>query len=581
MNALAPSECEVSPHQGVHEALSETLKIAVSTAGSAYAMRLAASVGVAGSSAAGTVLALGEAGRGRSEFMSRLLEIDHPDLTRGRVGTAPIYYRHAERLHVEPFALHSGGARIDSASLVPTAELQRSLVYSIVDCPAALLAEASLEERPSLHGYLTDPVTASDLSRCSGVLIISDGLMPLCPMEVRFIKDALRAAQRVCFVLAAGEVWCAAEAVRERVLAQLAEVWWEYPERLTVVGDEGPGSATGLEAVAEWARALRDSTPSPLVAQTRILRAGISDLISRIADLMTSVEDDVSEAARETSRGPVVDHSSSWLARLGYEISKLRNECAEEVNQTLRALERDFESVIEHGLTIGIDQLCEQLGSNVERAHDHVVRRMRIRLQEVAERYLGGRAAEFDVDFGDQWVRRLGGVAFGTPEATMSYQDPGSEIMTTVGNFSSGRQTLSILSSVASGLGGPLTLAGAAIGLVFVKMGKASRRNAIERGAASRWVKAQIAEAARLSKHAIDLELNEAQLVLNIAMRESTEQAKRDQVHSLEVQTTMGRARAQAQAQARTRLEEYTQSLSRSLEKCDRVTGALRQDHTN
>src|SRR5262249_6818490 len=89
----------------------------------------------------------------------------------------------------------------------------------------------------------------------------------------------------------------------------------------------------------------------------------------------------------------------------------------------------------------------------------------------------------------------------------------------------SGRQSVSVLTAIASGMIAPLAVLGAAIGVAFVGIGKQTRAEARTRAHAERWCKAQLVEAGPTPRYELDGNINQAQFALNTALRKSIDQA--------------------------------------------------------
>jgi hypothetical protein len=166
------------------------------------------------------------------------------------------------------------------------------------------------------------------------------------------------------------------------------------------------------------------------------------------------------------------------------------------------------------------------------------------RLEAISHEFLGGRIDEFLTDrVGRGSESTQGDVQLvGVSEA---YRDGRAELFASLGNFGSGRQSLSLVGSVASAAAVPAALVGGVIGLGFWRLGRQSRQDSLARVQASRWLKVQLAEAGRRLRYRIDQWVNEAQLVMNLAVRDYYDRVVAESRQSVE---THRRVAAEADA---------------------------------
>jgi hypothetical protein len=276
-----------------------------------------------------------------------------------------------------------------------------------------------------------------------------------------------------------------------------------------------------------------------------------------------------------TARG-----ASTWLPRLGYELTRVRSELGEGTAQALVRLEQRLDQWIQNDVTGAVDGLpsllLQELRSVQRTADEELVRRLDV----VADQFLAGRAHEL-LPGGVRAVVAPPDIAVALVDVSQAHIDARTELFAGLGNFGSGRQSLSLVSTVATAASVPVALVGGVIGLGFWRMGRRSRQDTQARMQASRWLKAQVAEAGRVVRYRIDQQLNQAQLGLNLAVRDLYDRAGVEGRQAVEVARqrvvdarSAERERVDRAASRRSRAEEL-------LERGGRLRGELLRDESH
>jgi hypothetical protein len=233
--------------------------------------------------------------------------------------------------------------------------------------------------------------------------------------------------------------------------------------------------------------------------------------------------DTVSGAAGGTSAAEahvarVTRESQNWLPRLGYEFTQLKSDLYEKVARALARLDQGYEQAINTGPADRLDQLPERLLADLRTVELGCRDDLARRVGDLAHQFLDGRTDEFAVARLSDRARQGSSVRL-VPAAELPH-DASVELMTSIGQFSSGRQSISLVSAVATAAAVPVAMVGAVVGLGFWRLGRRSRQQQLLRQHATRWVKAQTVEAGRQLRYTVDATLNDAQLAMNLAVRE-------------------------------------------------------------
>jgi hypothetical protein len=320
-----------------------------------------------------------------------------------------------------------------------------------------------------------------------------------------------------------------------------------------VVGEQG---AAGLDELRGWLRS-GEGTGAPIIESLDLARnVAVATLTSGTGERTSSVGEEAAAnlQSAEVGAAQLAHGGTTWLPRLAFEFTRVRSELGERTSQVLAQLEQRHEQWIQSDIAGAIHDLpavlLEGLRSVSRVSDDELVSR----LDAVADQFLGGRSHQFlpggmkshlappDVD-----VRLV--------DVSRMHVDPRTELFAGLGNFGSGRQSLGLVSSLATALSAPMALAGGVIGLGFWRVGRKSRQDGQARLHASRWLKIQIAEAGRVIRYRIDQGLNQGQLVLNLAVRDYYDRAGADARQSVDAarrRVAEAEAIQQQQAQAMT-----------------------------
>jgi hypothetical protein len=253
-----------------------------------------------------------------------------------------------------------------------------------------------------------------------------------------------------------------------------------------------------------------------------VLRRGSADAAERAPD-----DQAVAVRAAEADAAQVLRGQATWLPRLGFELTRARSELTEQASQSLVQLEQRCDQSIQNDVAGATRDLPRRLLDELRSVQQASDVQLMSRLDAVADQFMAGRLHEF----------LPGGIerAIAPPDAevrlldvSQAHVDRRTELFAGLGNFGSGRQSLSLVGTVATAASVPVALVGGVIGLGFWRVGRQSRQDGQARVHASRWLKVQVAEAGRVVRYRIDHELNQAQLVLNLAVRDYYERAGAD-----------------------------------------------------
>jgi hypothetical protein len=441
----------------------------------------------------GRVVVVGEAGVGKTELITAWL--GEPSLGKSLepLGAVPtiFYFSNAPRVNIHCLTKTVQVPWPDLPQLhAAISDDQIQLVTVAME--SKVLKNCAVVEEPPLHVPGYPDRHALDLTPATALVMVVDGVVPVSDAEAHFLCDALKIVERAVAAPVTGPVDARQLAVVDAVVAGRGI---PIPNRSVV--DRLYLARNAAQATARAAQQCLSSPSGP-------------------------PETDVVRDAAEKRLASASQASGSWLPRLAYEVSRVRADYNETVNIEVRRVETAFEQLINQSDIDDLLRVPGLLASDLEGMHRSSREALARRVEGAAMRLLGRIPSELtELSVAD---RRLS--SFVPVAAT--HVDVRTEAFATLGNFSTGRQSIGILTSIAAGLVAPITVAAAAIGLGFVHFGRRARQAAVARADCARWMRAQVAECARLLRHAGDTYLNESQLVLNLAARAHFDRAVAD-----------------------------------------------------
>jgi hypothetical protein len=431
---------------------------------------------------AGRIVVAGEAGVGTSRVIGHWLDDPAAVAVLADAPAQPRLYRFAEAVSVVVHTTDGdlrwtpdlGPARL--AHAVATDSVQRVTVR----LPHPLLRCALLVEPPPLHEPDRPARQLLDLTPVGALVLVVDGYLPMAAPEMRFLQAATAVTSRVAVVAATGD----------RLPADLA-------------ADLDDAVRPGVLHPA-----------GPLLDQLLLARNAVADLLSRTSGPLRPVAT-ASTAVAEARVAHALEASSGSIGRVAYELSRVRADAAEFLAAAVRRLEQNYDRLLAAASPEWLGELPSAVRADVQELEwqyrEGVVRHV----ESVAATLLAGAAD------GVPATMRVSHPQLSAAGPTVV--DPRNEAFAALGNFSSGRQSISLLGSLVAGIAMPVTIAGAAIGVGFLHLGRESRRAATARLDAQKWLRAQLADVQRELRYASDLYLAEAQLTLTAAMRRHAE----------------------------------------------------------
>lgn len=539
---------------------------------------------------AGRLVVLGERGRVAVEVIAALLGMPRLATTLRELPRAHTTYRFSAgpRLIVtthageRQVALRPDGSTADEPASILDG-LTGRVLHVDVGVPAPVLSWFAVSHPPDLHrpGTSGDPLLT--LTPDAVLAYVTTSSVPLSAAEVELLRMA-NARVRRSAVLLTGVDSCAGW----REVAAVDDALLRRPDpdagataAIIAVGErDGVSDVDELRGWLQSAQRDRTSLTDGIglvrnVADTVLASPG--DRRPRAGRGPSTEPEDLAAAVRaaETDVAQVVRASASWLPRLAFEFTRLRSELGERSSQALVQLEQRYDQAIQSDVGGVIESLpvalLDELRGIERRTDDELVPQ----LEAVAEQFLGGRFREFlpggarsSIAPPDVGVRLL--------DVSEMHVDRRAELFAGMGNFGSGRQSLSLVSTVATAASVPVALIGSVIGLGFWKLGRQSRQDSQSRLQASRWLKVQVAEAGRVVRYRIDQELNQAQLALNLAVRDFYDRTGAEARAAVEAARTRAVA---AEAAQHEQMEREASRRARAQDLLDRV-GALASAQT-
>lgn len=523
------SALDVGGEQGLPAVLGplvkESLSVAVEGLGLAAALELRSEMRALLSPQVGRLVVVGESAERSLEAIAAVLGVPRLASTMLRLprvhttyrceNTARIVLTTTEGEHLVP--LSEDGVADEESLLASTPGRPLQLDVSL---PSAVLSWVSVVHLPNLHqsGAALDPWLS--LTPTTSLAYVSSSRAPLSATEVAFLEGAMSRVLRSIVLVTGTEAnpaWAEVFEVNEALL-HVASSSDELISML-VLGDENAEQAR--DRLMGWLGATRASTGP--VREMIGLISGIAASVGAAAGVEQSpvlsgaaavAVNDAQAQAIEATQG-----ATTWLPRLGFEFTRLRADMTERASQALVGLEQRYDQWIQRDGVAATEVLPFHLFNELQLVQASVDDELTRRLDTVAERFLGDRQR----DLFPGGIRRSiapSDVTVRLVDVSQLHLDGRTELFASLGNFGSGRQSLSLLSSVASVIAVPVALVGGVIGVGFWRLGRRSRQDNQARVQAARWLKVQTAEAGRVLRYRIDHTLNAAQLAMNLGVRE-------------------------------------------------------------
>lgn len=563
--------------------LDDAVRFAAEGVGLRDAVRLGAELRALSTARAGRLVVLGEDGPTAARLIAALLGLPGLAATVRRLPRAHTTYRFGAQPRLV-VTTRSGRQEValgpDDSAVEDPAALMRAVdgrvLHVDVAVPAPVLRWFAVSHPPDVHrpGGSSDPLLT--LTPDAVLAYVTSASVPLSAAEVEFLRRATAGGRRRSAVLLADVDGSAHRRDVAAVDAALLRGLDADAGLVIIAVGERDGAADVDEfrgwlqeaqrdrvRVADGVRLVRNVAAAVLAAEV--------DARPRPTGGSTSGTDPAAAATdlrlAEAAVAEVVRGSGTWLPRLGFEFTRLRSELSERTSQALVRLEQRYEQAIQSDVGNVTEELPTALLEDLRRIERAADDELVAQLEAVAQQFLGGRSPEFlpggaraSIAPPDVRVRLL--------DVSEMHVDRRAELFAGMGNFGSGRQSLSLVSTVATAASVPVALIGGAIGLGFWRLGRQSRLDSQGRVQASRWLKVQVAEAGRVVRYRIDQELNQAQLALNLAVRDFYERTGAEARAAVE--TARGRVTA-AEAAHHEQAEREASRRARAQDLLDRV----------
>jgi len=558
--------------------VNESLILAAEASGLRAALGLRSDVRALTSSLRGRLVVASESGQHAAEIIAGLVGRPGLAATLALLPRVHTTYRFATN---PSLTLTSDGAELavplqDDGSPVDPSDLHarpEALLQLDVALPAPVLSWVSIVHLPDLNrfGLPVDPWPS--LTDFTTFAYVKTAAAPLSAAEVAFLHQAgARVRRAVLLVTEPAQFpgWAEVAQINETLLGAGAE--HDAAWSVLVLPDENPDASRGKLMGWLGGGSLSKGPVRETLALVRNTMDGMLLTTGTDQRVMDTAADEMRQA--EAAAATAMHAAMTWLPRLGFELSRLRADTTERVSQALVQLEQKHDQWIQKDVGGVREVLPHVLLAELHQLSDAVDGEMCARLESVAHNFVGDRFAE--LLHGGVW-RNLAPSDVGVRLVDVSqvHLDGRTELFANMGHFNSGRQSLTMLSSVASVLAVPVALVGGVIGLGFWRLGRQSRHDGQARIQAARWLKVQVAEAGRVLRHRIDHTLNEAQLALNLAIREHHDRS------SAETRSQVEAARchlAVAEAVSRSHADEIEIQTSRArhlAERCAQLEEVL------
>ncbi len=564
---MSSTEQVIRPDLGTQlgPVVNEALMLAGETSGLATAVDLRSDVRALTSSLLGRLVVASESGQHAVETIAAL--VGRPGLvaTLARLPRVHTTYRFAAN---PTLTLTSDSTdltvplRDDGSPVAPSdldASSSRALLQLEVAVPAPVLSWVSIVHLPDLNrsGATVDPWAS--LTDVTSFAYVKRAVAPLSAAEVAFLHQAgARVRRAVLLVTEAGQSpsWVDAAQVDQTLLGSGMDdnATWS----VKVLPDEDPDAVR--DGLMGWlgAGCMPKGPVRETLALVRTTAAAV--LATTVANQGTTeaATDEMRQA--EAATAEAIHAAMTWLPRLGFELSRLRADMTERASRTMVQLEQKHDQAIQQDVAGVSEVLPQLLIADLHQLSAAVDAEMCARLESVAHSFLGDRFSEL-LPGGVRRNLAPSHVRMRLVDVSQAHLDGRTEMFANMGQFNSGRQSLTMLSSVASVMAVPVALVGGVIGLGFLRVGRQTRQDGQARVQATRWLKVQVAEAGRVLRHRIDHTLNEAQLALNLAVREYHDRSTTETRVQVEAARTQ---LAEAEEAARSLADEIETRTSRA-----------------
>jgi hypothetical protein len=562
---------ELQGSDTISDLVNETLLLTAETLGLPAALSLRSELRALTAAEHGRVVLVSEERKGAVDLLARLLEAPWLSASLAELPCVRTTYRFepipgltmARSTDEQEMGLIPDAAHLELPELKA---IEPGVLQIDVALPSPFLSGFSITHLPDLHAPDSEADHLESITPGAVVVFVSSASRPVSVAETRFLVRLRERTERVAVVVTGvdtepqgGEVLAVDELLLERT-----GLW---PNGQASVFSDRAG-AEPVGALRRWLTGFESEGVDDELL--RVVRAGIDRL------LVASPVDQAREqaAAEEVGRAEadlalVSREAMSWLPRLGYEFSRLRADINETVSRSLTALEQQHDDWIQRDVTDAVERLPGVLIEDFRALQRRADAELSARLAAVAHQFLAGRQNEL-VPGGLHAHVTSSDPRGGLVRVAEMHADGRNELFASLGNFGSGRQSIGLLSSVFTAVAAPVALVGGVIGLGFWQLGRRSRQEGLARAQASRWLKVQLAEAGRGARFQLDQSLNEAQLVLNLAVRECYDQLGQEARGALDAaRSELAEATAQSQ-------QERSRS-TRRLERAERLRDRSRE----
>jgi hypothetical protein len=544
---MSLSEMSVAPvsPELVATLANESLLLAAEGLGLRAAIEMKSELRSVTAARAGRVAVIGEADQGAVELIAHLVEA--PRLAAALTALPRVHttYRFGPSPSVLCLTGASGERELTLADDVGSRAQLRAVLADMpsrvlqvdVRVHAALLSWFSVTHLPDLNSVTPGKDPLSGMTPSTKLMYVKSASAPLSAVEVRLIRQARRCVGKVALVLTGADRYpgCRQVAEVDRQLLTDPPEDTGAPVTVLMLGNEPEPELTELRC---WLSPRQVVEAGAAVAEALGMVGNVAKAVRAacLADPVpappTTRDKELHGAEEQLAR--VTRESMAWLPRLGFTFTRLRSEEGERRAQALAQLEQRHEQWIQSDVREATERLPDVLLKDLRGLQEANDRVLADRIEAIARDFLGERIDEFLTDRLGHGPESTQGPNVQLVGVSQAHWDGRTELFASFGNFSSGRQSLSILGSVASAAAGPIALVGGVIGLGFWRLGRQSRQESLARAQASRWLKVQVAEAGRRLAYRIDQRVNEAQLVMNLAARDYYERVVAESRQSVE-----------------------------------------------
>lgn len=385
-----------------------------------------------------------------------------------------------------------------------------------VALPAAVLSLVTMIHLPDLHRPGVPVDLAPSLTADSVLAYVKNAAAPLSAIEEAFVTEAGRHVRRQVLLVTEPSRYPAWREVA-RADREILGVVENNPDRQVLVMHDGARRSDARNSLMSWL-GTRPAATGQVRDVLDLVRASAARALKQEEAPLARLTAYDAVVACEGHLAQVTHVVSTWLPRLVFELSRLRAELNEQATETLAQLEQRLDQEIQLDSAAAVEHFPQRLLDELRHVQETLDEELLGRLDVLLQAFLGeNRDAVMP---GGIQASIAPEVSVRLVEVTQPPVDGRAELFASLGNFSSGRQSLSLISSVVSVVAVPVALVGSVVGIGMWRVGKRSREDARIRAQASRWLRVQVGAGGRVLRYRIDQAMNEAQLSLNLAVRE-------------------------------------------------------------